>query len=108
MLRLSHSVHLAVCTVTLLYCDSSTVQSVYDVPPGVRGARAGKGLLDACGVPGRSVWSRRPGVEVAGVGAGVEVGSLVLCPGPGVAGGSMAPRGDSCLDGDVARPVIFI
>jgi hypothetical protein len=100
MLRLSHSVHLAVCTVTLLYCDSSTVQSVSDVPPGVRGARAGNGLLDARGELGRRVRSRRPGVEGAGV--GVEAVSLALPPGPGVAGGSMAPRCESRFVSDVA------
>lgn len=105
MLRLSHSVHLAVCTVTLLYFDSSTVQSVNDEPPGVRGARVGKGLLEARGVLGRSVRSLRPGVEGAGAGAGegmsIEVESLALRPAPGVAGGSIAPRGEPCLDGDV-------
>jgi hypothetical protein len=105
MLRLSHSVHLAVCTVTLLYFDSSTVQSVNDEPPGVRGARVGKGLLEARGVLGRSVRSPRPGVEGAGAGAGegmsIEVESLALRPAPGVAGGSIAPRGEPCLDGDV-------
>lgn len=105
MLRLSHSVHLAVCTVTLLYFDSSTVQSVNDEPPGVRGARVGKGLLEARGVLRRSVRSLRPGVEGAGAGAGegmsIEVESLALRPAPGVAGGSIAPRGEPCLDGDV-------
>lgn len=105
MLRLSHSVHLAVCTVTLLYFDSSTVQSVNDEPPGVRGARVGKGLLEARGVLGRSVRSLRPGVEGAGAGAGegmsIEVESLALRPAPSVAGGSIAPRGEPCLDGDV-------
>lgn len=105
MLRLSHSVHLAVCTVTLLYFDSSTVQSVNDEPPGVRGAQVGKGLLEARGVLGRSVRSLRPGVEGAGAGAGegmsIEVESLALRPAPGVAGGSIAPRGEPCLDGDV-------
>ena len=105
MLRLSHSVHLAVCTVTLLYFDSSTVQSVNDEPPGVRGAQVGKGLLESRGVLGRSVRSLRPGVEGAGAGAGegmsIEVESLALRPAPGVAGGSIAPRGEPCLDGDV-------
>lgn len=105
MLRLSHSVHLAVCTVTLLYFDSSTVQSVNDEPPGVRGAQVGKGLLEARGVLGRSVRSLRPGVEGAGAGAGegmsIEVESLALRPAPSVAGGSIAPRGEPCLDGDV-------
>ena len=81
------------------------VQSVNDEPPGVRGARVGKGLLEARGVLGRSVRSLRPGVEGAGAGAGegmsIEVESLALRPAPGVAGGSIAPRGEPCLDGDV-------
>jgi len=95
-------VHLAVWTVTLLYSVSSTVQGwIADDAPGVRGARVGNGLLDERGVLGRRGRLRRPGVDGAGEGAGagvVAVGTLARRPasGPGVAGGSMAPRGEPC------------
>lgn len=93
------------CTVTLLYSVSSTVQGWIDNdPPGVRGARVGNGLLDECGVFGSSGRLRRPGVDSEGEGAGagvVAVGALARRPGPGpgVAGGSMAPRGEPCSGG---------
>jgi hypothetical protein len=108
MLRWSHSVHLAVCTVTRLYSVSSTVQGWIDDPPGVRGARVGNGLLDARGVPWRGGRLCRPGVDGAGEGAGVDdVGALARRPGPGVAGGSMAPRSEPCSGGSASESLIL-
>lgn len=74
MLRLSHSVHFAVCTVTFAYSDSSTVHGFSAAFPGVRGVRSGNGLGVGFGVLRSRVRWRR--LEPAGTGVRRTSGAL--------------------------------
>lgn len=109
--RLSHSVHFAVCTVTMLNNALSTVQPVSTLePPGVvdadgmRGVRVRAGVARGFGLSpgvlggGRRV-PARPGVM------GSMDGAALL--GPGVAGALVGAARWLCSSGVLARSFIL-